>query len=242
MPSRNVRSRLVELGNSGYEIVADEPDIRKWKVTNADRKLLGVVDELLVDRELHKVRYIVLGLHGKPLNLLSRRVLIPIGIAELDQVDDLVVLPSITLEHLATLPTYRKGKLNLESERKIRAVFSPAAAAMDVDDNVFYEHEQFSDRGLHNRKKKLESSRRDNVVYKDDPVYDRRPNEEFRPFKEGTVEVTEKSEVPVVTKEPRIVEEVSVNKQVRDRDETVQDSVRRTEVEVEKLKDEPRDL
>jgi stress response protein YsnF len=73
-------------------------------------------------------------------------------------------------------------------------------------------------------------------------VYDRRPNEEFRPFKEGTVEVTEKSEVPVVTKEPRIVEEVSVNKQVRDRDETVQDSVRRTEVEVEKLKDEPRDL
>jgi len=88
MPSRNVRSRLVELGNSGYEIVADEPDIRKWKVTNADRKLLGVVDELLVDRELHKVRYIVLGLHGKPLNLLSRKVLIPIGIAELDQVDE----------------------------------------------------------------------------------------------------------------------------------------------------------
>ena len=240
MPSRNVRSRLVELGNSGYEIVADEPDIRKWKVTNANRKLLGVVDELLVDRELHKVRYIVLALQGKPLNLLSRKVLIPIGLAELDQADDLVILPNITLEHLATLPTYRK-KLNLETERKIRTVFSPTAA-MDADDNVFYEDETFSDRGLHNRKKKVERIRRDDVVYKDEPRYDRRANAEFEPFEDRVMEVSEKSEVPVVTKEPRVVEEVSVNKEVRERDETVKDTARRTEVEVEKLRNETRDV
>ena len=92
MPSKTIRSsKLVELSNSGYEIVADEPDIRKWKVTNADGKILGVVDELLVDKQLHKVRYIVLNLQGKPLNLLSRKILIPIGIAELDPIDDTVI-------------------------------------------------------------------------------------------------------------------------------------------------------
>ena len=60
----------------------------------------------------------------------------------------------------------------------------------------------------------------------------------MRPFEEGAGEVTEKSEVPVVTKEPRVVEEVSVNKQIRERDEKIKDSVKRTEVEVEHFDDD----
>ena len=32
MSDRQYRNNLVELSNSGYEIVSDEPDIRKWKV------------------------------------------------------------------------------------------------------------------------------------------------------------------------------------------------------------------
>lgn len=52
-------------------------------------------------------------------------------------------------------------------------------------------------------------------------------------FKEGEVEITERSEVPVVSKESRVVEEVRVGKDVREREETVKDTVRRTEVDVE---------
>src|SRR6516165_4489327 len=99
MTDKKIRySKLVELGNSGYEIVSDEPDIRKWSVRIATGKYLGVVNELLVDRNVNKVRYIVLDLQGKPLNLLSRKILIPIGIAELDEIDDVVILPAITIE------------------------------------------------------------------------------------------------------------------------------------------------
>jgi len=54
-------------------------------------------------------------------------------------------------------------------------------------------------------------------------------------FKEGTIEVTETSEVPVVSKEARVVEEVVVGKTATDRTETVRDTVRRTDVEVEEL-------
>ena len=54
-------------------------------------------------------------------------------------------------------------------------------------------------------------------------------------FREGTIEVTETSEVPVIAKEARVVEEVVVGKTATDRTETVRDTVRRTDVDVEKL-------
>ena len=239
MATRNIRySKLVELGNSGYEIVPDEPDIRNWRVTNRDGKLLGIIDELLVDRQLNKVRYIVLNLQGKPLNLLSRKVLIPIGIAQLDRIDDIVILPAITLEHLATLPTYKKGKLSFETERKIRNIFAPSNAVEyddTVTDDAFYDDDYFNDRNFYDsRKKKLS---RDNVVLNDNDVRSANNEEtgKFAPFREGAMEITEQSEIPVVKKEARVVEEVSVNKDVTERDEKVKDSVRNTEVNVEPL-------
>lgn len=54
-------------------------------------------------------------------------------------------------------------------------------------------------------------------------------------FREGTIEVTETAEVPVVSKEARVVEEVVVGKTATNRTETVQDTVRRTDVEVEEI-------
>ncbi len=54
-----------------------------------------------------------------------------------------------------------------------------------------------------------------------------------RLMQEREIEVTETSERPVVNKEAVVREEVVVGKEARERTETVQDTVRRTEVEVE---------
>jgi len=54
-------------------------------------------------------------------------------------------------------------------------------------------------------------------------------------FKEGTIEVHETVEEPVIAKRARVVEEVVVNKETTQRTETVNDSVRHGEVDVEKL-------
>jgi len=54
-------------------------------------------------------------------------------------------------------------------------------------------------------------------------------------FQERSVEGTERSEEAVVGKQARVVEEVVVGKQVEERNQTVRDTVRRTDVEVEKL-------
>jgi uncharacterized protein (TIGR02271 family) len=58
---------------------------------------------------------------------------------------------------------------------------------------------------------------------------------DFANFKEGTVELTEHAEVPVVAKDARVVEEVSLGKNVSESEETIHDTVRHTEVDTEKL-------
>lgn len=63
-----------------------------------------------------------------------------------------------------------------------------------------------------------------------------RPGE--RAFEERSIEATESAEKAVVNKEAKVVEEVNVRKDVTQRTETVRDTVRRTDVDVEKLSGE----
>ena len=52
-------------------------------------------------------------------------------------------------------------------------------------------------------------------------------------FREETIEITQHAEVPVVAKEARVVEEIRVGKAVQENEETVQGTVRHTDVEVD---------
>ena len=54
-------------------------------------------------------------------------------------------------------------------------------------------------------------------------------------FREGEIELREQAEVAVVGKEARVVEEVRLGKDVEERQETIHETVRRTDVEVEDL-------
>ena len=56
---------------------------------------------------------------------------------------------------------------------------------------------------------------------------------DLRAFQEGSMEIRETAEIPVVQKQARVVEEVEVGKQVQERTEKVRDKVRKTEVHVE---------
>jgi len=54
-------------------------------------------------------------------------------------------------------------------------------------------------------------------------------------FKEESIELRETAEEAIISKQARVVEEVVVGKTATDRTETVRDTVRRTDVEVEQL-------
>jgi len=79
--------------------------------------------------------------------------------------------------------------------------------------------------------------RSENVTIDRKPADRAATKEEMDNFKEGTVEVRETSERPVVNKDSRVVEEVNLEKNVTERDETIKDTVRGTKVETEKFDD-----
>ena len=74
-----------------------------------------------------------------------------------------------------------------------------------------------------------------NESWLDDRTMVRGPGGALRPFEEGTLEVTEKAEEAVVSKQPRVVEEVSLNKSVGERQEVVRETLHGTDVSVERL-------
>jgi stress response protein YsnF len=61
------------------------------------------------------------------------------------------------------------------------------------------------------------------------------PQEAEKAFAQKSVELAETAEEAVISKEARVVEEVSLRKSAAEREETVQAKARRTDVKVEKL-------
>jgi stress response protein YsnF len=77
---------------------------------------------------------------------------------------------------------------------------------------------------------------RDETVKVDRRRADRPATEaDLRSFEEGTIELTETDEEPVVVKTARVIEEVVISKDVDERTETVRDKVRRNDVEVDRI-------
>jgi uncharacterized protein (TIGR02271 family) len=77
--------------------------------------------------------------------------------------------------------------------------------------------------------------REEHVTIERHPVDRPATEADFNAFKEGDIEITESAERAVVGKEARVVEEVTLGKEVTEREETIHDTVRKTEVDVERL-------
>lgn len=237
---------LKELHGSGFEVAKGEPDIRGWKVKDLANNVIGKVDDLLFDTVSLRVRYLVIKLDGKPINLISRPLLIPIGLAELNEKDDVVIFPDVTVGHLASLPEYKKGEVSVQTERAIRTVFAdienrPATNGY-YDDDEFYNHSNFNEDKVYRPQRSVSENQYNKRIIPSK----NKPEEEskdlhnnieggFAPFQEGKIEFVEHTEVPVVLKEARVVEEISVNKEITERNKKVKDSVRKTDVDIEKL-------
>jgi uncharacterized protein (TIGR02271 family) len=275
--------RLQELGGSGYEIVDDEPNIKGWDVRDASGQKIGKVDELIFDKQSQKVRYVVVDLKGKLFDMKDHDVLVPIGLTELDEKDDDVILSNITSEELRLLPVYEEGTVDADMESRIRNVLSgigsgmrgtasaPSTSATDAYDEEFYNHEHFNEENIYRNRRKagkeaasipvieeslqvgkrevekggirLRSRIVEEEVNKDVNLRDEKVRVERRPvdrpategdIHEKNIEISETAEVPVVSKTARVVEEVSLDKEVKQRNETVSDTVRKTEVDIEK--------
>ena len=156
--------RLQELDRSDFEIVEGEPDIRGWDVKDPSGEKIGEVEELIVDAREKKVRYMVVDLDDNKLKLNHRKVLVPIGLAELDSDHDDVLTPRISPQQFTELPEYDKNNLTADIERRIsltlerqdRSTSAPGTIRQpsqtskeervqnDEVDPGFYEHENYN--------------------------------------------------------------------------------------------------
>ncbi len=100
--------------------------------------------------------------------------------------------------------------------------------------------------GVRIRSRIVERPVDETVRLRDERVYVKREtvNRELRAgddaFKETSIEMTERKEVPVVDKTARVVEEISLGKDVSSHEEKISDTVRETEVDIEDIKDKTR--
>jgi hypothetical protein len=150
--------RLQELDHSDFEIVDGEPDIRGWDVKNAAGKKIGEVEDLIIDAQLKKVRYMVVDLDKNNLDLDHRKIVIPIGLAELHKDHDDVLLPGVETNQLMSLPAYDKDKLDEEAERRICSALGRTGQSGNSTGNNsqaqehsadFYQHDYFNDDNLY---------------------------------------------------------------------------------------------
>lgn len=78
--------------------------------------------------------------------------------------------------------------------------------------------------------------REEHVIVDRHPVNRAVTDADLANVKEGDIRITESAEVPVVAKETRVVEEVVIGKNVTEHQETIRDTVKRTDIEVEEVK------
>ena len=155
MESENINeyNRLEELSHSSYEIADGEPDIKGWDIKDKSGAKLAEVKELLFNPETQKVRYIIAGLEPRVFGVEHKKVLIPVGFAELHEKEDEVFLPGITLTKLAAAPDYIKGEVTQETEVLVRDTFREENSAPEVyDEQTFYEHDHYNERSFYGRR------------------------------------------------------------------------------------------
>lgn len=146
-------SYLEELGDSDYEIADGEPVVEGWKIKDKTGATIGKVHDLLFDPASKKVRYLIADLEAKVFGVENRRVLIPIGLADLHEKDDDVYLPETTISQMAMVPDYYKGELNLEKEIATRASFGISQNDPDaINAQTFYEHDHYNERNFYGRR------------------------------------------------------------------------------------------
>lgn len=153
----NSSDYLQELKQSNYEIVKGEPDILGWKVKNQQQQTMGEVADLLFDAQARKVRYLILDLEGDVADLETRKVAVPIGLAQLHEKDDEVLLPDVTAAQVQMLPRYDRDTFNPEVENDIHQVFTGTAAAAVTSPpehrDPDYSHAHYDNNNLYRNRK-----------------------------------------------------------------------------------------
>jgi sporulation protein YlmC with PRC-barrel domain len=157
------QGRLVELRKSNFEIVKGDADIRGWKVKDLEGRRIGDIQDLILDPVEKKVRYMVVDLDKNDFKWDDKKVLIPIGLAEIHRKDDDVILPNVNAAHIGSIPEYDHDRLDGNYERQICYSLGMAKDKSHVEgldpEPEFYKHDYYNDDNLYRHRLKENSEK-----------------------------------------------------------------------------------
>lgn len=159
---------------SDYKVSSDDPDVRGWKVRDADNRVVGEVENLLVNKDAKRVVYLDVHVdktiidaghdpYGKPNNTEIREfvnkdgenhIIIPIGMVNLDNENEIVLANGVDHRTFAETKRYQKGSnLNREYETAVLKSYNREEIPDNVyDDDTFYERDEF-DRSKYSKRR-----------------------------------------------------------------------------------------
>ncbi len=128
--SENKNKNLYYLNElSDYKVSSDDPDVRGWQVKDADNRVIGKVDNLLVNKEIEKVLYLDVEVdstiieanhdpYGKPANegvheFINKdgenHIIIPVGLVNLNTDQNFVYTDTINYQTFAETKRFAGG-------------------------------------------------------------------------------------------------------------------------------------
>lgn len=87
--------------------LVNAPDFRGWTVKLADGHAIGTVDRLFIDKTGHQLRYFEVKVDAKvaqPIAAQNSALLVPVGRGQLDAKENIVTLPTLTLNNVKDMP------------------------------------------------------------------------------------------------------------------------------------------
>lgn len=121
----DMTDRLIPLSNlKDYKVASDSTDVLGWKVAGADGETFGVVEDLIVDPQTLRVRYLDVVADRKFFNTSNDQfLLIPIGAAALDKKGKKIFVSYIDSNSVSRYPVYSGERISEEYEYAVRDAF-----------------------------------------------------------------------------------------------------------------------
>ena len=235
-----------------YQLAEGEPDVRGWKVFDANCQSLGSIDTLILDTDANEIRYLSVTGDG-------RKRMVPVGMVDIAEVDRQVLLkPNARFD---AFPTDTGEPLTAERERQVYATFIPEAETRGMT----YQRPEFKHESDHltlieerlrvgKRQEKIGEAvarkhiqqhpveeqvelRREHVEVERRPINKPLSQTEFastrgQAFQEGQeIHMPLMAEEAVISKEPFVKEEIILRKTTDSRRETIRETLREEVVE-----------
>ncbi|MFH7026499.1 MAG: DUF2382 domain-containing protein [Heteroscytonema crispum UTEX LB 1556] len=122
--------------------ISDIDDIKNYDVYAQDNEKVGTISDILMDEQTGKLRYFVV---DTGFWIFGKKVLLPIGRADIHYTDKRVDARGLTKEQVENLPNYDQlEEIDYDYEEQVRGVYRGSVATSGMSQGTTYDHATYN--------------------------------------------------------------------------------------------------